>query len=84
MDFRSFRMANGGLAACNVFRKHRSEHAIKSKYTSIVRTAEEIAADDAKKDIIMEAESSEEDEVVPPMKSTIRTRATATVDEIQK
>ena len=39
-------MANGGLAAIGVFRKHRSANAIQSKYPTIVRTAEEIEADE--------------------------------------
>ncbi len=39
-------MINGGLAAIGVFRKHRSANAIQSKYPTIVRTAEEIEADE--------------------------------------
>jgi len=39
-DFRSHKMANGGLAAIGVFRKHTSVNAQKTKYPTIVRTAE--------------------------------------------
>jgi len=35
-------MTNGGFAAIGVFRKHRSENSIKTKYPTIVRTKEEI------------------------------------------
>lgn len=40
MDFRSHKMAKGGYAATNVFRKHLSETAQKSKYVGVVKTAE--------------------------------------------
>ncbi len=36
-------MANGGLAAIGVFRKHLSDKTTKTKYPTIVRTAEMIA-----------------------------------------
>ena len=45
-DFRSHKMANGGLAAIGVFRKHRSANAEKTKYPTIVRTAEQIAEEE--------------------------------------
>jgi hypothetical protein len=38
LDFRSHKMTNGGFAAIGVFRKHRSEKSIKTKYPTIVRT----------------------------------------------
>ena len=49
MDFRSHKMPRGGYAAIGVFRKHLSEASIKTKYPTIVRTAEEIEAEDKKK-----------------------------------
>ncbi len=52
-DFRSHKMVNGGLAAIGVFRKHRSENAVKTKYPTIVRTAEEIEAEEAEKNNAM-------------------------------
>lgn len=64
MDFRSHKMANGGLAAINTFRKLHSENAKKSKYASIVRTAEEIEAEAKRpKDQDMQESSSDEEEV---------------------
>ena len=53
MDFRSHKMPKGGYAAIGVFRKHLSENSIKTKYPTIVRTAEEIE-EDAKKPEAME------------------------------
>ena len=40
-------MANGGLAAIGVFRKHLSDKTTKTKYPTIVRTAEMIAEEEA-------------------------------------
>ena len=64
-DFRSHKMINGGLAAIGVFRKHRSANAIQTKYPTIVRTAEEIEADELAADnnmVVDEASSSSESE----------------------
>ena len=58
-------MINGGLAAIGVFRKHRSANAIQTKYPTIVRTAEEIEADELAGDnqmVVDEASSSSESE----------------------
>jgi hypothetical protein len=60
LDFRSHKMAKGGYAATNVFRKHLSDKSIKSKYTSIVKTAEELAAEQAA--AAEEFEDAEEEE----------------------
>ena len=65
MDFRSHKMAKGGLACVNTFRKANSVNAIKSKYTSVVRTAEQIADEEAQaaldKDDYMESEEEEQE-----------------------
>jgi len=63
-DFRSHKMINGGLAAIGVFRKHRSANAIQSKYPTIVRTAEEIEAEENEAKNAMAIDSSEEEEEV--------------------
>jgi hypothetical protein len=58
-------MINGGLAAIGVFRKHRSANAIQTKYPTIVRTAEEIEADELAGEnqmVVDEALSSSESE----------------------
>jgi hypothetical protein len=58
-------MINGGFAAIGVFRKHRSANAIQTKYPTIVRTAEEIEADELAADnnmVVDEASSSSESE----------------------
>ena len=41
-DFRSHKMVKGGYAATNVFRKHLSVNAVKTKYPTTVVTAEEL------------------------------------------
>ncbi len=51
-------MANGGLAAIGVFRKHLSANAEKTKYPTIVKTAEELEAEANR----MQEDSSSEDE----------------------
>ena len=48
MDFRSHKMAQGGLTAPNNFRKIHSEKAQKSKYEHIVRTTAEIEEEERK------------------------------------
>ena len=44
LDFRSHKMARGGYAATNVFRKHLSENTIKTKYPTVVITREQMDA----------------------------------------
>ncbi len=55
-------MSNGGYAAVGVFRKHLSEKTEKSKYPTIVKTAEDIEAEENEKANRMEEDSSSEDE----------------------
>ena len=45
LDFRSHKMPKGGYAAIGTFRKHLSENTIKTKYPTIVRTAQDIEED---------------------------------------
>lgn len=47
LDFRSHKMERGGYAASHTFRRHCTPGSVKSKYVSVVRTAEEIEADEA-------------------------------------
>jgi len=58
-------MINGGLAAIGVFRKHLSANSIKTKYPTIVRTAEEIEADELSggNQMVVDDVSSSESEV---------------------
>ena len=60
-DFRSHKMPNGGLAAIGVFRKHLSDKTEKSKYPTIVKTSEMLAAEDAEKANKMNDLSSEDE-----------------------
>ena len=60
-DFRSHKMSNGGYAAIGVFRKHLSEKTEKSKYPTIVRTAEDIEAEENEKANRMQEDSSEDE-----------------------
>ena len=53
-------MANGGLAAIGVFRKHLSNNTIKTKYPTIVKTAEQLANEEEEKANRMEESSEEE------------------------
>jgi hypothetical protein len=76
-------MANGGLAAIGVFRKHRSANAIQSKYPTIVRTAEEIEADElaaAGSQMVVDEGSSSESEVEESKKSA--KKKNYTIDDI--
>ena len=75
-------MANGGLAAIGVFRKHRSANAIQSKYPTIVRTAEEIEADElaAGSQMVVDASSSESEE--EESKQAVNKKKNYTIDDI--
>jgi hypothetical protein len=75
-------MANGGLAAIGVFRKHRSANAIQSKYPTIVRTAEEIEADElaAGSQMVVDEGSSSESEVEESKQSA--KKKNYTIDDI--
>ena len=46
LDFRCHKMAGGGQAAIGVFRKHLSANSKKSKYAPVIKTAEEIEAEE--------------------------------------
>ena len=46
-DFRSHKMENGGLTGVNVFRKHMNPNAKQSKYKDIVKTREQLDAEEA-------------------------------------
>lgn len=76
-------MANGGLAAIGVFRKHRSANAIQSKYPTIVRTAEEIEADElaAGSQMVVDEGSSSESEV-EESKQSAKKKKNYTIDDI--
>jgi hypothetical protein len=76
-------MANGGLAAIGVFRKHRSANAIQSKYPTIVMTAEEIEADElaaAGSQMVVDASSSESEE--EESKQAVNKKKNYTIDDI--
>ncbi len=60
MDFRSHKMPKGGYAAIGTFRKHLSENSIKTKYPTIVRTAEEIEEEEKLKSESVQMEVTEE------------------------
>ena len=60
-DFRSHKMPNGGLAAIGVFRKHLSDKTEKSKYPTIVKTSEMLAAEEAEEANKMNDLSSEDE-----------------------
>ena len=50
LDFRCHKIAGGGQAAIGVTRKHLPTATKKSKYSTIVKTAEQIAAEEAEAD----------------------------------
>ena len=60
-DFRSHKMPNGGLAAIGVFRKHLSDKTEKSKYPTIVKTSDMLAAEEAEEANKMNDLSSEDE-----------------------
>ena len=74
-------MANGGLAAIGVFRKHLSANSIKSKYPTIVRTAEEIEAEDNEKANQMHEDSASEEEA-PQVAVSSKKPKNYTIDDI--
>jgi hypothetical protein len=58
-------MANGGYAARNTFRKHLSEKTIKSPYLAVVKTREELDAEEQEdKDFEDVQDESVEEELV--------------------
>ena len=71
-------MANGGLAAIGVFRKHTSANAQKTKYPTIVRTAEQIEAEENEAANVMVVDSSSSDEEEVPAKK----QKNYTIDDI--
>ena len=78
-------MINGGLAAIGVFRKHRSANAIQTKYPTIVRTAEEIEADELAGDnqmVVDEADSPSESEEEEERKRPVSKKKNYTIDDI--
>jgi hypothetical protein len=78
LDFRSHKMAKGGYAATNTFRKHLSEKTTKSKYTSVVKTREELDKEEADAQFEdVEDEELVEEEVLPKAK-----KSKATIDDI--
>ena len=81
MDFRSHKMAKGGLAACNTFRKHISVNAEKTKYPTIVRTAEEIENEPQEQDNEMYIDQESEEEQKKFKKST---KKNYTIDDIMQ
>ena len=74
-------MANGGFAAIGVFRKHRSENAIKTKYPTMVRTAEQIAAEEEEKANVMAVDSASESEEEVQV-ATSKSKKQYTIDDI--
>lgn len=80
-DFRSHKMANGGYAAMHTFRKAKSENSIKTKYPTIVRTREEIDAEEQQA-LVEDAafEDVEEEEELPKKKS----QKNYTIDDIMQ
>lgn len=78
MDFRSHKMVDGGFACVGTFRKNRSSNSIKSKYVSIVRTAEEIQEDEERERQAMQIEKEEE---MKPVK-VVKRKPVATIDDI--
>ena len=79
-DFRSHKMPNGGLAAIGVFRKHLSEKTEKSKYPTIVKTAEMLAAEEAEEENKMNDSSSEDE--APQIAISAPKAKTYTIDDI--
>ena len=79
-DFRSHKMPNGGLAAIGVFRKHLSDKTEKSKYPTIVKTAEMLAAEEAEEANKMNDSSSEDE--VPQIAISAPKAKTYTIDDI--
>ena len=50
-DFRVHKMENGGLTAVGVFRKHISANAQHSKYSAIIKSREEVDAEEAQAEL---------------------------------
>merc|ERR1719453_1046603 len=70
-DFRSHKMENGGLTGVNVFRKHMNPNAKHSKYKDIIKTREELDAEEAEaarikaeRNAAMDESSSEEENIL--------------------
>lgn len=80
MDFRSHRLAKGGWTAVNNFRKIHSETAKKSKYASVVKTAEDIEREANQTEQAMDEDSSEEEVQVAESKA----KKEYTIDDIMQ
>ena len=74
-------MANGGLAAIGVFRKHLSNNTEKTKYPTIVKTAEMLAAEEDEKANRMDESSDNEDEA-PQVAVSAPKAKNYTIDDI--
>jgi len=61
-------MENGGLAAIGVFRKHMQKNARPVRFPTIIKTREEIDAEEA---AAQEMATAEEEEIVVPKKEAI-------------
>ena len=53
-------MANGGLCSTNVFRKHITKNAQRSKYSDIIKTREEVDAEEAEAKRLKELKKQQE------------------------
>ena len=71
LDFRNNKIAGGSLAAIGVFRKHLSSNAKQSKYNAVVRTAEQIAAEE--RAAAQQQEDEGEDQIIT-IQSEVATR----------
>ena len=75
-------MANGGLAAIGVFRKHLSNNTVKTKYPTIVKTAEMLAAEEDEKANRMVESSSENEDYAPQVAVSAPKAKNYTIDDI--
>ena len=69
LDFRCHKMAGGAQAAIGVFRKLNNPNAKQSKYATIIRTAEDIAREEAGA-----AAMQDEDQEIVAVKSAVATK----------
>ncbi len=75
-------MANGGLAAIGVFRKHLSNNTVKTKYPTIVKTAEMLAAEEDEKANRMDESSSDNEDDAPQVAVSAPKAKNYTIDDI--
>ena len=84
LDFRTHRMANGGLVAVGASRKHVQKNAKQPRYPTISKLAHEIEAEEAAaaEEARLQAEEEEMiDEVVPEKKPVSIDQLTAAMDQ---